>query len=110
VTENENEREWKMYSTNRSWLFVLWMIAFTPFVYPAAAQGECDANHWIEAVMNDGSVVKLEDGSLWQVDSIDTITSSLWLPATDIVVCDDKLINTEDGETVSAPTSITKQP
>jgi hypothetical protein len=53
-------------------------------------------------VSNDGQIVKLEDGSIWQVDAVDAIDSMLWLPTTDIIACDGKLINTEDNETVSA--------
>ena len=62
----------------------------------------CESGHWIDSVSNDGEIVKLEDGSIWKVDSIDTIDSSLWLPITDIVVCNGKLINTDDNESVSA--------
>lgn len=62
----------------------------------------CESGHWIESVSNDGQIVKLEDGSIWEVDAVDTIDSALWLPITDIVACDDKLINADDNETVSA--------
>ena len=62
----------------------------------------CESGHWVDSVSNDGQIVKLEDGSIWEVDAVDAIDSSLWLPITDIVACDDKLINTEDNETVSA--------
>ena len=62
----------------------------------------CESGHWVDSVLNDGQIVKLEDGSIWEVDAVDAIDSSLWLPTTDIVACDDKLINTEDNETVSA--------
>ena len=62
----------------------------------------CEAGHWVDSVSNDGQIVKLEDGSIWEVDAVDAIDSALWLPTTDIVACDDKLINTEDNETVSA--------
>jgi hypothetical protein len=62
----------------------------------------CESGHWVEEVMSDGEIVKLEDGSLWRVDSADTVDSALWLPSTDIVVCDGKLINTEDKESVEA--------
>lgn len=62
----------------------------------------CEAGHWIESVAADGQIIKLEDGSIWEVDAVDTVDSALWLPITDIVVCGDKLINTEDNETVSA--------
>jgi hypothetical protein len=62
----------------------------------------CDSGHWIDAVIDDGSIVKLEDGTVWEVASYDRVDSALWLPTTDIVVCDDKLINTEDNESVDA--------
>jgi hypothetical protein len=71
----------------------------------ADAQGRyqsCEQGHWIDAVMDDGSIIKLEDGSLWEVDPGDEITSSLWLPITNIIVCDGKLINEDDNESVSA--------
>jgi hypothetical protein len=62
----------------------------------------CEAGLWIDSVSSDGQIVKLDDGSIWEVDSIDTIDSSLWLPFSNIVVCGDRLINTDDNETVSA--------
>ncbi|MDX9834326.1 MAG: hypothetical protein RBT36_03830 [Desulfobulbus sp.] len=62
----------------------------------------CEDGHWIESVTSDGRIVILEDGSVWEVDPIDRIDSMLWLPVSEIVACDDKLINTDDGETVDA--------
>jgi len=62
----------------------------------------CDDGHWVQSVSGDGSIVILEDGSVWQVSPIDAIDSMLWLPTTEIMACDDKLINTDDGETVDA--------
>lgn len=62
----------------------------------------CEDGHWIESVSSDGSIVKLEDGSVWEVDAGDAVDSALWLPVSDIVACDDKLINTDDNESVSA--------
>jgi hypothetical protein len=62
----------------------------------------CESGHWIDEVMSDGGIVKLEDGSLWEIDSVDRIDTMLWLPTTDIVACPDKLINTEDNETAGA--------
>ena len=62
----------------------------------------CETGHWIESVAADGQIIKLEDGSIWEIDAVDAIDSALWLPTTDVVVCGDKLINTEDNETVSA--------
>ena len=68
----------------------------------AVGSSGCETGHWIESVSDDGEIVKLEDGSVWEVEAGDTVDSALWLPTTDIVSCDDKLINTEDNETVAA--------
>lgn len=62
----------------------------------------CESGHWVDSVSSDGQIVKLEDGSIWEIDPVDAIDSMLWLPTTDIIACDDKLINTDDNETVSA--------
>jgi hypothetical protein len=62
----------------------------------------CEDGHWIQSISGNGEIIKLEDGSIWQVDSIDTITSSIWLPISNITVCGSYLINTDDGEKVSA--------
>ena len=62
----------------------------------------CESGHWVDSVSGDGQIVKLEDGSIWEVNPVDAITSMLWLPTTDIVACDDKLINTDDHESVEA--------
>ncbi|MCG3770891.1 MAG: hypothetical protein JW384_02070 [Nitrosomonadaceae bacterium] len=66
------------------------------------SSSDCESDHWVESVSDNGEIVKLEDGSIWKVDAVDSIDSSLWLPTTDIVACDGKLINVEDNETVSA--------
>ena len=68
----------------------------------AGAANACDSGHWVEAVMDDGSLVKLEDGSLWQIDPGDEIYTALWLPTSEITVCAGKLINTDDNETAHA--------
>jgi len=63
---------------------------------------DCETGHWVESVSSDGQIVKLEDGSIWEVDAVEAIDSALWVPITEIIACDDKLINTDDNETVSA--------
>jgi hypothetical protein len=76
-------------------------LSVLPYPRPRRSSS-CESGHWVEKVMSDGKLLKLEDGSLWQVDDTDTVDSALWLPSTDIVVCDGKLINTEDNESVEA--------
>lgn len=65
-------------------------------------RSDCETGHWVDSVSNSGEIVKLEDGSIWQVDLVDRIDTMLWLPITDIIVCDDRLINADDNETVQA--------
>ncbi len=67
-----------------------------------AHSGGCESGHWVDSVSDDGEIVKLEDGSVWEVDVGDTVDSMLWLPTTDVLACPHKLINTEDNETVGA--------
>jgi len=40
--------------------------------------------HWIEAVLSDGEIIKLEDGSLWEVDVGEQVTAALWLPVSNV--------------------------
>lgn len=84
-------------------LLVTLLLAFTIWpLSPAHAYGSCESGHWIKSVIDDGKIIQLEDGSLWEVSDIDTVDSALWLPISNIVICDDKLINTDDNEAVEA--------
>lgn len=70
---------------------------------PRAAQriprvGDCESGHWIEAIEGDGKIIKLEDGSLWEVDDVDTMQTSIWLPVSEVIVCNGKMVNVDDGE------------
>lgn len=67
-----------------------------------SGRSNCESGHWVDSVSSDGEIVKLEDGSIWEVDPVDAVDSMLWLPTTEIIACDGKLINTDDNETVSA--------
>jgi hypothetical protein len=69
---------------------------------PRVRGSACEDGHWIESVTDDGDIIKLEDGSVWEVDAADQVVAMLWLPTTEITVCGDKLINTDDDETVIA--------
>jgi hypothetical protein len=62
----------------------------------------CEDGHWVQEVIADGEFVLLEDRSLWQIDVLDRIDTLLWLPTEDVVVCDGRLINVDDGEAVDA--------
>lgn len=67
--------------------------------------------HWIKEVASGGAYVTLEDGSLWEITTIDRIDTSLWLSITNITVLVDKnpigefryiLVNKDDGEEAHA--------
>lgn len=45
-----------------------------------------NTGHWIEDVLSDGTIIVLEDDSVWRVDSLDTIHTSIWLPVTNITI------------------------
>lgn len=72
-------------------------------VYPGLGN-----SHWIDKVIDDGKMILLEDGSLWEVSPIDVVTSMIWLPVSDVTVIESdgifpyKIINTDDGESVEA--------
>lgn len=68
------------------------------FLSPALA---CEDGHWLQENLADGKILELEDGTLWKVAAFDAITTQLWLPTDEILVCDDKLIHVDDGEAVS---------
>ena len=65
----------------------------------------CISGHWLSKKNDDGSILILEDGSTWQIEFTDRITTTFWLPTDSIIVCegDGTLINTDDnGEKVYA--------
>ena len=45
----------------------------------------CDDGHRIKSVSSEGRFVVLEDGSIWEVDAFDSISSMLWEPVSEIV-------------------------
>lgn len=90
-------------SSNLSCLLVPFLIAIVIWpLSPVSAYASCESGHWIKSVTDDGKIIHLEDGSLWEVSDVDTADFALWLPVSNIVVCDDKLINTDDNEAVEA--------
>jgi len=64
--------------------------------------GRCGSGHWISSNVDEGKYIKLEDGSLWEIDDVDTVDSSLWLETDEITVCPGKLIDTDDNTSAGA--------
>ena len=67
--------------------------------------------HWIKSKADNGAIIILEDGSMWEISSLDRIETAIWLPISNITVLrasspvgDYKytLVNTDDGEKAQA--------
>jgi len=65
--------------------------------------------HWVKEKIDGGKYILLEDGSLWEISSLDRIDTALWLPTESVVVLDNptglfpyKLVNTDTKEVVEA--------
>jgi hypothetical protein len=78
-----------------------------PSVNSSGPYGGVGSGHWIMSNDKDGAIITLEDGSIWQINTVDQVDTSLWLPVTDITVVRARspigdyqyeLINTEDHE------------
>jgi hypothetical protein len=68
---------------------------------PAAARGGACDEDTIQSVSRDGSILVMLSGAVYRVSNLDRIDSMLWLPSDDVLVCGNKIINTdEDGEKV----------
>ncbi len=68
----------------------------------ALAQG-CD-DETIDAIANDGSVIRMRSGATYRVDASDRIDASLWSNLDDVLVCKDEteIINKDkDGERIA---------
>lgn len=68
----------------------------------APSRSDCEDGHWISTVSSGGEIVKLEDGSIWEISAIDRIDTMLWLVTEEITICGGRLINTDTGDAVDA--------
>jgi len=78
----------------------------TPISPPSAKpkktipKGDCTEKHWIQSKSDEGSIIILENGSVWEVDAVDRVNSMLWLSTEDVIICNGKMINLSNGEKV----------
>lgn len=52
----------------------------------------------IDEIKYDGRLVILDDGSRWEVDSVDSYTVDLWSPFTKVAIIDGVIYNLDDAE------------
>ena len=69
--------------------------------YSAIAIG-CDEGHMIKEKTSDGSIVTLEDGSVWEVNRIDRSYIMSWPLESEVIACDATLTKVDNGEVIEA--------
>lgn len=62
----------------------------------------CEEGQLIIEKVSDGSIVTLEDGSVWEVNRIDRSYIISWPPETEVIACGATLTKIDDGEAVEA--------
>ena len=45
-----------------------------------------NGGHWIRSKADNGAIITLEDGSMWEINSLDRIDTVLWLPVSNITI------------------------
>jgi hypothetical protein len=90
-----------------------WTIAKNPAKRPrrvnVSRYSATGNGHWIDSILDDGNLIKLEDGSLWEVSPSDAGESGVWTESSEITVIAGgdpgypyRLVNTDDNEVVRA--------
>lgn len=62
----------------------------------------CIDGHSLASVSSNGQVIILLDGSIWEIDIVDAIQSMLWLPADNLLICGNRILNVRDGKSATA--------
>ena len=80
---------------------LLSIVLILTFLISSATASE---EHWLRDKSDDGSILILSDGSVWQVAPYDQVNTMLWLTTSTIIIPDseDCLINVDDGEKAEA--------
>lgn len=60
----------------------------------------------IAEIKYDGRLIVLEDGTRWEVDSVDASTSEFWNEFSKVVIIDGEMYNIEDAEKVTVQEEI----
>lgn len=78
---------------------------------PSGYYANTGGGHWVKEKIDSGRMILLEDGSLWEISSMDRLNTTLWLRITNITVIESDdcypgfahmLVNTDDGEKACA--------
>jgi hypothetical protein len=69
---------------------------------PPSEQQICESGHRLEDVYDNGRLIELEDGSLWEINVPDQADTMFWSASAEITVCPGKLVNTDEDEAAGA--------
>jgi hypothetical protein len=76
--------------------------SYTPLTQPTVNS----AKKYVKKIIDRGQYVLLDDNSLWEINSLDRLTSSLWMSIDEIIIVgsgfETKLLNTRDNKSVTA--------
>ncbi|WP_164850637.1 MULTISPECIES: hypothetical protein [Enterobacter] len=64
--------------------------------FPSFSWANCESGHWLQTKNDDGTILTLEDGSVWRVTGGGELDSQLWLQTDELLVCDDGTIINKD--------------
>ena len=53
---------------------------------PPTTYSGSGGGHWIKSKADNGAIVILEDGSMWEINSLDRIETALWLPISNVTI------------------------
>ena len=78
------------------WMTAMAIVALLLLALPTLA---CEDGLSIREVSSGGSIIVLDDGSVWEMTAGD---ASGWSDGDDVVVCDNEIINTSENEKLEA--------
>ena len=93
-----------LYKTNNNWK--IWIEGKKAYKCDLLKLPQYDVSYsveevYISEVTGDGTILKMLDGRLFEVDSYYTISTSLWLGLSDALIIDDcRLINLDEGDEI----------
>jgi len=69
------------------------IITLMAMLLAVEVKADCDTDQQVKAIIEKGSVVELKDGSVWQIEPVDTDNTMYWRPGAHVTVCEGELIN-----------------
>jgi hypothetical protein len=71
-------------------------LLFAIFMSAPSYSQSCDDDS-IQSVSDDGSIIVMISGAVYQVDAADRVDTALWTSADDVLICGTEIINTDQN-------------